>query len=248
MPVGNDVVDLTDPDNLPSAVHPRFDSRVFTEAERRLLAAEPDAGSDRHRVRWTLWAAKEAALKCLRQVEPSAPFRPRELEVSLAAPGADAAGAVGAARVRRGGREWRVTVDATAERVHAIAVPAEPDGVTSGGGRLSGARRVPEAAAAEEASAAGEDRDAGAGRDAAEISAVAHADAARATERLLGLPGGAVEVRPGDAATGGAPRAFVGDRVLPVEVSLSDDGRWAAFAVQSRGISPRTGPGAAPSP
>jgi phosphopantetheinyl transferase (holo-ACP synthase) len=55
--VGNDVVDLRDPENQPEAIHPRFDDRVFTWAERaRILAA----GSP-HRMRWVLWAAKESA-------------------------------------------------------------------------------------------------------------------------------------------------------------------------------------------
>lgn len=42
MPVGNDVVDLRDPETRKGAVHPRFDLRVFTADERERIAAAAD--------------------------------------------------------------------------------------------------------------------------------------------------------------------------------------------------------------
>ena len=75
--LGNDVIDLADPETRER--HPRFDARVFTPEEALALAraAEPE------RLRWRLWAAKEAAYKCLKKLEPSAVFSPRRFAVRL---------------------------------------------------------------------------------------------------------------------------------------------------------------------
>ena len=37
--IGNDVVDLADPDADPGRLHPRFDGRVFDPSEHALIAA-----------------------------------------------------------------------------------------------------------------------------------------------------------------------------------------------------------------
>ena len=57
--IGNDIVDLRDPEVQPGASHPRFDRRVFAPEERSALAAS----GARERLRWILWAAKEAGRK-----------------------------------------------------------------------------------------------------------------------------------------------------------------------------------------
>ena len=77
--VGNDVVDLRDPESAPETLHPRFDTRVFSEAERAAIAASPDAA----RLRWKLWAAKEAAYKLARKISPTTIFAPARFEVAL---------------------------------------------------------------------------------------------------------------------------------------------------------------------
>jgi len=78
--LGNDVIDLGDPETLPGALHPRFDARVFTPHERAALAnaARPE------RLRWRLWALKEAAYKCLKKLEPQTGFSPQRFAVQLA--------------------------------------------------------------------------------------------------------------------------------------------------------------------
>ncbi len=78
--LGNDLVDLCDPETRPAALHPRFDQRVFCESERALIANSEDA----HLTRWTLWAAKESAYKCLRKGSPQLVFSPRRFVVELA--------------------------------------------------------------------------------------------------------------------------------------------------------------------
>ena len=112
MPVGNDLVDLRDPGSQPDAIHPRFDARVFTATELGLIAACPDDG-ERHKLRWTLWAAKESVLKLVRQREPTAPFRPRDFPVRLRT--ADSA------EVAHGSAVYAVDLDVTEERIHAVA-------------------------------------------------------------------------------------------------------------------------------
>jgi phosphopantetheinyl transferase (holo-ACP synthase) len=109
--IGNDVVDLSDPETRAEAVHPRFDERVFVPSERDALGR---SGSPA-RVRWVLWAAKEAAYKAVKQLDPTAVFSPRRFVVAW--PG----GAT--ARVDWGDRRFDVTVDARPDWIHAIARP-----------------------------------------------------------------------------------------------------------------------------
>ncbi len=77
--IGNDVVDLRDRDARPETLHPRFDARVFSPAER--LALERSEDPDRQR--WRLWSAKEAAYKLARKLDPSSTFSPSRFEVEL---------------------------------------------------------------------------------------------------------------------------------------------------------------------
>ena len=107
--LGNDVVDLADPEALEAALHPRFDGRVFAAGERARLAA---AGAGRSALRWALWAAKEAAFKAARQQDPGLPFHPRAFVVD-------------GGLVRHGARCFRVRMLRSADALHAIALPAE---------------------------------------------------------------------------------------------------------------------------
>ena len=77
--IGNDVVDLGDPEVGVGAQHPRFAERVFTPAERHRIASDPSP----QRLRWALWAAKESAYKALRRVRPDIGFSPRQFRVEL---------------------------------------------------------------------------------------------------------------------------------------------------------------------
>ena len=75
--IGNDVVDLADAETRESAIHARFDARVFAPSERRALAR----AGDRTRLRWSLWAAKEATYKAGRRVDPALGFSPASFVV-----------------------------------------------------------------------------------------------------------------------------------------------------------------------
>ena len=83
MLVGNDVVDLGDPESRPEAIHARFDARVFTSDERKALSALASA----HELRWTLWAAKESAYKVAKKLDPAVRFLPRDFVVRRIAEG-----------------------------------------------------------------------------------------------------------------------------------------------------------------
>jgi phosphopantetheinyl transferase (holo-ACP synthase) len=113
LPVGNDVVDLRAPHVQPAALHPRFDLRVFGDEERELLATTPDVKA-RHRLRWAMWAAKESALKHLRQFDPRLPFLPRQFAVRL--------DSSTRGRIVHRGTELDVALDVTPARVHAVTV------------------------------------------------------------------------------------------------------------------------------
>ncbi|MEO2158087.1 MAG: 4'-phosphopantetheinyl transferase superfamily protein [bacterium] len=79
MLVGNDLVDLLDPQADPRSIHQGFDARVMTTEENRLVLSALDP----HRLRWMLWAAKESAFKVVKKMDPSAVFHPKAFEVDL---------------------------------------------------------------------------------------------------------------------------------------------------------------------
>ena len=78
-PVGNDIVDLKEPDNCGKSGDDRFLGRVFTPEERdRIVAAAcPD------QLLWAFWAAKEAAYKAVSRDDPSICSTPRRYGVAL---------------------------------------------------------------------------------------------------------------------------------------------------------------------
>lgn len=123
--LGNDLVDLRDPETLVGAQHPRFDARVFRGAELAAIAAAPCAESAR-RTRWTLFAAKEASYKLVRRLDPHTPFVPARFGVALEG--------FERAVVTHAGRTLEVAFDERAGGLHAVAsLAGAPDA-----GRLAG--------------------------------------------------------------------------------------------------------------
>jgi len=78
-PVGNDIVDLKEPDNCGKSGDERFIRRVFTPEERDRIvgAACPD------QLLWAFWAAKEAAYKAVSRDNSSICSTPRRYSVIL---------------------------------------------------------------------------------------------------------------------------------------------------------------------
>jgi phosphopantetheinyl transferase (holo-ACP synthase) len=106
--VGNDIVDLSDPESSRGANHSRFDRRVFTPEELEALSIEY---SD-VQMRWILWSAKEATYKAARRDRAGIVFSPArfvvELDRSLCG------------SVTVGDHRWPVRVQIGAECVHAV--------------------------------------------------------------------------------------------------------------------------------
>jgi len=197
LPVGNDVVDLRDPHNQPAALHPRFDQRVFGGGERDRLSAAAGAEA-RHRLRWAMWAAKESALKYLRQAEPELPFHPREFTVHLDSPTSG--------HVVHRGTEFGVALDVAPARVHVVTVGAAGADGTSADASTGVART----------------------RSPTDASTEVRRLAAREIGRLLDVRPATIEI---DGSPRSAPRAYADGAPLPVDLSLSHDGPWLAWAI-----------------
>ena len=123
--VGNDVVDLADGESNAATLHPRFDGRVFGEREQRMIAESGDS----NRERWSLWAAKEAAYKLARKLDPTTIFSPRRFDVVFCEPIEDANGPTRRGRVSHvDGRRFEVRVEHGDRWLHALARPSGSPG------------------------------------------------------------------------------------------------------------------------
>ena len=123
MSVGNDVVDLADPETRLGGLHPRWVERVFGAAERKALDASPS----RHLLHWALWAAKESAYKARKRLDPETVFSPREFEVELSPLPATGAGVAVGRAVHRGD-VFGLEVHLDGASVHAVATSADEAG------------------------------------------------------------------------------------------------------------------------
>ena len=200
--VGNDVVDLRDPESRPETLHPRFDTRVFTASEREVI----EGSSESSRVRWKLWAAKEAVYKLLRKRVAATVFSPIRFEVDLAAPEQ--------AIVTHGVDRVRVAYQENDGAVHAVA--SSP--TDRPGSLFSAWRRVDSAEWA-------------AGSAEAPSRAVRALLCEHVATRLC-VAVDEVEVR----RDGRVPRLWVGQRPAAADVSLSHHGGWLGFACELAGV------------
>ncbi len=113
--IGNDVIDLQDPECRAEGRHARFDERVFGAGERARIAAA--GAGDAERLRWTLWSAKESAYKAARKELPGMAFVPARLVARLDGEPGQATRAT----VCLGRRRYCVHLVAGAQYVHAVA-------------------------------------------------------------------------------------------------------------------------------
>jgi len=113
--IGNDVVDLDDPETAAEGLNPRFDQRVFTTDELRQLAAADDARA----LRWTLWAAKESAYKLAKRRDPETVFAHSLFETVLDEDGFGT--------VCHGDWCCAVAISREGSTIHAIATPDDRD-------------------------------------------------------------------------------------------------------------------------
>lgn len=124
MSVGNDVVDLADPETRLCGLHPRWGERVFCATERKAL----EASRSRHRLHWALWAAKESAYKARKRLELEAVFSPKEFEVELSPLPTTGGGGVAVGRVLHRGDVFGLEVRLDGGSVHAVATSEDETG------------------------------------------------------------------------------------------------------------------------
>jgi len=124
--VGNDVVDLDDPETVVEGLNPRFDERVFTSEESRKLAESCDT----HALRWTLWAAKESAYKLAQRWDPETVFSQSRFVTDI--------GDNGRGIVHYGDWHCVVSISHEGSAIHALATSNHSDRerVVSGLGRI----------------------------------------------------------------------------------------------------------------
>ena len=201
--VGNDVVDLKDPENIGKGRDDRFLGRVFTAGERELIASVLSHDT----LLWSLWAAKEAAYKAVSRADPAVCSIPHRYRVVLDAE--EATRKIG----RRTGKvitprgELFLEVAVSEEWVHALAAGTEE--VLQ---RLC--RRVKRLEG---------------GKGAENPSAFVRGALLREIARRLDCPVGDLSVVKNPDGLG-APRVLFRGDLLAAEVSFSHDGRFAAFA------------------
>jgi phosphopantetheinyl transferase (holo-ACP synthase) len=209
--VGNDVVDLDDPESDPRSLQPRYDLRVFTPEERVAIAQSRDPRF----LRWQLWAAKEAAYKLARRRSDRVIFSPRRFRVwawpaTSQASGSPRALRAGEARgvVHYFQDSFRVTFVANGAALHAIAIAAGEAPTRL----LHGLRKL-------------EPSD---GDDPAAPGRAARSLAVAALAEPLGVEPDELRVHKDPRSR--IPRLFLRERPAPVDLSLSHHGEWVAFA------------------
>ena len=206
--LGNDVVDLHDPDAQPESFRARFDDRVFAPVERR--AIERDARPLSRR--WAHWAAKEAAYKLAKQLDAGFVFSPKALVPKFGAadalPGdrAERAGQLCLPEpVGQGIRELELRSLETGDFVHVVALPAGADWQAV----VSAVEPV---------------------TDEAESSGAVRRLARRRIARDLGIESARVAI----AASGRIPLVEIDGAASPMAISLSHHGGWVACAMTLR--------------
>jgi phosphopantetheinyl transferase (holo-ACP synthase) len=217
--VGNDIVDLRDPDADSTRYSARFDDRVFGEAERRAIANS----ASHERERWRFWAAKEASYKLARKRDCKTVFSPRAFVVTPAF--GDRTDHV---RVDHGAATYHVEIDETPERIHAVAMSSREDfSSLLSGVEIYDSAAVPKA-------------DPQATRPEASESEAVRRFACDAICERFELPRDQLAIRKLNGRIPGlylqdAPRTKIAetakiDEPLGLSLSLSHHGRWIAFA------------------
>ena len=224
-PVGNDIVDLKEPDHCGKSGDDRFLGRVFTPEERDRIvgAACPD------KLLWAFWAAKEAAYKAVSRDDPGVCSVPRRYRVALDGENLckpiDVAGFAGrlAGRVLTPRGEVALCVIVTDDYVHALTAGSEA-------GLAGIIQRVDRMGGAENAEGVHRVEHVGDRENTGDPSAFVRVQLLLEIARRLRFSVDDLEIRK-DSEGPGAPRVFLQDRPLAAEISLSHDGRFTAFAL-----------------
>ena len=207
--MGNDIVDLKTPEALGKSRDARFVEKVLTKEEARKLK-ESDYSD---RLLWAFWAAKEAAYKAAVNSVPGISSAPRTYAVTLAE--RDPSGTIpGWVRTPLG--KISVMLEGNADYVHARAGFGPPEALER---LISGVGRIPEGGPAGSLSASERE------------SLAARTLATASMARFLGVDENAISIiRPGSNRRKLPPEVRVHGKKHAINLSLSHDGRFAAFA------------------
>ncbi len=204
-PVGNDVVDLKHPENQGKSKDDRFLGRVFTAEERDRIAGAARPDT----LLWALWAAKEAAFKVVARDDPSVASTPRKYDIRIDPSTVPEECLTGRVITPRGEAALRIAV--TDEYVHALsaAKASDLDDIF---------QRVDRVDVVE---------------DPAKVSVFVRRQLLSEIAHCLDCPLGELSI--GKEPLGsGAPFVLRRGQPLAVDISLSHDGRFTAFAFMIR--------------
>ena len=207
--IGNDIVNLTDPDNRRRSADVRFLNRVFTAHEQELIARcrFPDLAV------WSMWAAKEAAYKVASKTHGEISSSPRRYEIFPTFNDPAAPAFFRSGQVSTPSAPVFFQVVSGYDFVHCLCAASLADFsvIRSGIARLE---------------------DQGSRKDNQALeSQSARRIATEAMASVLQLPLEGVEIRrPGGLTAAHPPLVFYEGRQLPVDLSLSHDWPWVAYA------------------
>lgn len=206
--VGNDIIDLKDPGKTGKSRDARFISRVFTSAERDVIfrSSRPDE------TLWTLWAGKEAAYKAAVKSDPLVCSIPRAYPVEMSGNGD--------LPLRRGtvgtpaGTIW-IRVIREGDVLHVIGTDSPP------GSREEVVWGVESLDSPERNAASSPGRE----------SCLVRESLLRRLSAFLKRSPCELEIRRvmGDRGLG-PPRVYIQGQPSDLDVSMSHDGRFAAYA------------------
>jgi hypothetical protein len=206
--IGNDIVDLTAPENLKKSLDGRFLDRVFTPDEQDLIGSASWADA----MLWALWAGKEGAYKVLSKGDPGIPSTPRRYHVKFFEKH-------GGACLHEGGDAlWSGIVDSPAGKVsfqtlftvryvHCLAITDV---------RLTNQMVISQVVNL---------------ADSTDTSFAVRRAAVGYLAAILDISPAHIEIRRFRTPKGyGPPRVFLDGRPADIDISLSHDGDYGAFA------------------
>lgn len=217
--IGNDIVDLKTEDARGKAGDARFMARVFSFAEQAAIRHSTHADT----LLWAFWAAKEAAYKALSKAAPGVSSAPRRYPAAMDFHYRKNRPETGTGEVSTPMGAVPVRIFFNAEWVHGVAWAGFPKNLRSDSfdasiryGISYGIREIPP------------DRRPISIRESAAVRTAA-------TERIsevLNMNPDDISIRRKTGPHGlGPPMVFIKGKKTPMDISLSHDGRFAAYAL-----------------